>query len=120
MARRLRGYVHVGGTAYGPDDELPDAVAAQIGDHAWADDFADAELQGESGPETVGFTDPRADRDRSGAVEAPPRSGRGSGIDAWRQFAEQNGVDTDDEMSRDDVIAAVESAGVIEPEQPKE
>jgi hypothetical protein len=109
MARRLHSYVHVDGVAYGPDDEVPAEVANRIGAHAWQDSG-----QSEDGPGTVGFDDPGAG---GGETAAPPRSGRGSGIEAWRQFAEANGVDTDDEMSRDDVIAAVESAGVIEREE---
>ncbi|MEU3289899.1 hypothetical protein [Streptomyces longwoodensis] len=108
--RRLIGYVHVDGDRYGPDDEVPAAVAKRIGDHAWADDGG--EVRGEDGPETVEFTDPGAGRN-----EAPPRSGRGSGVEAWRAFAERHGVDTDDEMNRDDVIAACEAAGVIEREE---
>ncbi|MFJ7069197.1 hypothetical protein [Streptomyces sp. NPDC101115] len=102
MGGRLRAYVHIDGQAYGPGDELPAAVARRIGKHAFVDDD-----EAGAGGDTDG-------------VEAPPRSGRGSGIEAWRAFAEQNGVDTDDEMSRDDVIAAAERAGLVEPEQPRE
>ncbi|WP_431784332.1 hypothetical protein [Streptomyces chumphonensis] len=112
MARRLRSFVHVDGAAYGPGDEVPRAVAERIGDHAWEDTGADDGAE----PGTVGFTDPEA-TDRSGQVEAPPRSGRGSGVEAWRRYAEANGYDTDDEMSRDDVVALLERNGVIEPER---
>lgn len=42
MSRRLRTYVHVDGIAYGPDDEVPAAVAKRIGDHAWEDSGAAA------------------------------------------------------------------------------
>lgn len=45
MARRLRTYVHVAGVAYGPDDEVPAAVAKQIGDHAWEDGSGGAQQQ---------------------------------------------------------------------------
>ncbi|MFI8853680.1 hypothetical protein ACIGW3_26290 [Streptomyces sp. NPDC053499] len=95
--RRLRAYVHVDGTAYGPGDQVPPEVAGRIGAHAW------------EGTDT----EPSA----ATQTEAPPRSGRGSGVDAWRAYAEAYGVAVDDEMSRDDVIAACERAGVIEPEQ---
>lgn len=99
MSRRLIAYVHVAGAVYGPGDEVPPEVAKRIGAHAWAD--------GDQG-----------DGDEPPAPsEAPPRSGRGSGVEAWRTFAEAHGVDTADEMSRDDVIAACEAAGVIEPEE---
>ncbi|MGA5869257.1 hypothetical protein [Streptomyces cinereoruber] len=117
MARRLRGYVHVDGRAYGPDDELSAAVAKRIGDHAFED--TGGEVAGESGPETVGFTDPRA-ATSSGDTAPPPRSGRGSGIDAWRKYAEDNGVEYDTHASREEIIAAAEQAGLIEPEQPTE
>ncbi|MGW2742370.1 hypothetical protein [Streptomyces sp. NPDC001450] len=99
MSRRLRAYVHVGGVAYGPDSDVPADVAKRIGDHAWtsaADSSAEAP---------------------TGEGEAPPRSGRGSGIEAWRTFAEQHGVGVDSDMSREDIIAACESAGVVEREE---
>ncbi|MFC8873228.1 MULTISPECIES: hypothetical protein [Streptomyces] len=115
MGRRLKTFVHVDGVAYGPDSKVPAPVAEKIGDHAWE---TDAEVRGEDGPETVGFTDPGTQRPAT--VEAPPRSGRGSSVDAWRAFAEQNGVGVDSDMSREDIIAAAEDAGLIEPEQPKE
>jgi hypothetical protein len=116
MARRLHSYVHVDGVAYGPDSDVPAEVAKRIGDHAWTDD---SDQDGDE-PADVGFTDPTAQQSPTGAGEAPPRSGRGSGIEAWRTFAEQNGVGTDSDMSREDIIAACEAAGVVEPEQPKE
>lgn len=51
------------------------------------------------------------------AVEAPPRSGKGSGEKAWREFATSLEVDLEGCTSRDDVIAACEEAGVIDPEE---
>ncbi|MFD5663449.1 hypothetical protein ACFWIK_00870 [Streptomyces anthocyanicus] len=96
MTRRLNTFVHVDGVAYGPDSKVPASVAKRIGDHAWQDDDA---------PETP-----------AAPVEAPPRSGRGSGIDAWRAFAEQNGVGVDSDMSREDIIAAAEDAGAVDRE----
>lgn len=106
MPRRLRAHVHVAGKVYGPGDQVPAKVAKLIGEHAWEED-ADTAAAGQSpqGPETV---------------EEPPRSGRGSGVDAWRAFAEAKGVGLDDGMDRDAIVAACEQAGVIEPEQPKE
>ncbi|WP_405911362.1 hypothetical protein OG529_04390 [Streptomyces longwoodensis] len=118
--RRLIGYVHVDGDRYGPDDQVPAEVAKRIGDHAWTDS---GEVRGEDGPETLSFSGPGEDQDQDqgqGEGEAPPRSGRGSGIEAWRAFAEEHGVGIDEGMTRDDVIAACEAAGVVEPEQPKE
>ncbi|MGW4028248.1 hypothetical protein ACWEFL_02830 [Streptomyces sp. NPDC004838] len=102
MSRRLIAYVHVDGVAYGPDDEIPPAVAKRIGAHAWADDS-------EAGQEDE-------------VLAEPPRSGRGSGVEAWREYAAQH-VDADLDVSswsKEQVIGALEDAGVIEPEQPRE
>ncbi|MFD3517710.1 hypothetical protein [Streptomyces sp. NPDC058657] len=100
MSRRLIGYVHVGGRAYGPDDEVPADVARRIGDHAWQDraDVEDLDDQADQG-------------------QAPPRSGRGSGVEAWRAFATQHDVEVADDATREDIIAACEAAGVIEQEE---
>lgn len=116
MARRLNTYVHVDGTAYGPDDDVPAEVAERIGDHAWADDSD----QGDGGePAEVGFTDPTARQSPAGAgdSDAPPRSGRGSGVDAWRAYAARTDLDVADDASREDIIAAAEDAGLIEREE---
>ncbi len=40
--------------------------------------------------------------------EAPPKSGPGSGKDAWVDYAESLGVEVSDDMTRDDIIEAVE------------
>lgn len=42
----------------------------------------------------------------------PPKGGKGSSDAAWTTYARANGIDVTDEMSRKDVIAACESAGV--------
>lgn len=105
--RRLIAYVHVGGVAYGPDDEIPATVRRQIGDHAFADPDADVEAE----------VDPDDGDESGGDVETPPRSGRGSGIEAWRQFAEQSDVEVPAEASREEIIAACEAAGVVEREE---
>ncbi|MEV8394828.1 MULTISPECIES: hypothetical protein [unclassified Streptomyces] len=101
MSRRLIAYVHVDGIPYGPDDKIPAAIARRIGEHAWAD------------------TDTDADQDdgHGGDFEAPPRSGRGSGVEAWRAFAEQHDVEVAADASREDIIAACEAAGVVEREE---
>lgn len=104
--RRLIGYVHVDGTRYGPDDEVPPAVAKRIGSHAWADADSSAEPPAPAGVGGSGQTD-----------EAPPRSGRGSGVEAWRAYAEQHDLDVAADASREDIIAAAEGAGLIEREE---
>ncbi len=55
-----------------------------------------------------------------GSPEIPPRSGRGSGLDAWVTFAAK-ATDAPESayaaLSRDEIIALLESEGVIEPEE---
>lgn len=46
---------------------------------------------------------------------APPRSGRGSGTEAWETFARANGVQLPDGFDRADIITACEQAGLVEP-----
>jgi hypothetical protein len=99
MTRRLIAYVHVDGVAYGPDSKVPAGVAKKIGDHAWAD------------------ADEPAVDEQSAGDEAPPRSGRGSGVEAWRAFAEQHELDVAPDASREDIIAAAEAAELIEREE---
>lgn len=103
MSRRLIAYVHVDGVAYGPDDRIPAAALRQIGDHAFAE--PDAADQDDS------------DAGSGGDIEAPPRSGRGSGVEAWRVFAEQHDVEVAADASREDIIAACEAAELVEREE---
>ena len=106
MSRRLIAYVHVDGVAYGPDSKVPADVAKRIGDHAWTTDSDEAADEQPAG----GGQSPST-------VEAPPRSGRGSGVDAWRAFAEQHDLDVDADATREDIIAAAEAAELIEREE---
>lgn len=101
---RLRSYVHVpvgmDWVVYGPDDEVPAEHAALITNpKAWAD----GELP--SGSEVA---------DGSASDEAPPRAGKGSGREEWAAFAESRGVHVDEDDKRDDIIAALAEAGVVE------
>lgn len=93
--RRLNTFVHInvdGETrSYGPDDDVPADVAKRITNtDAWEDAAAAATDEGGS--------------------EEPPRSGAGSGKDAWKAYADNLGVDYDDDATRDDIIAAVDAA----------
>lgn len=115
MGRRLNTYVHLDGTAYGPDDDVPADVAKRIGEHAWTDD---SDQDGDE-PAGAGFEDPSSQQSPTptGAGEAPPRSGRGSGVEAWRAYAAQHDLDVADDATREDIIAAAEGAGLIEREE---
>lgn len=48
--------------------------------------------------------------ERNAIAEEPPRGGAGSGVEAWRKFASSEGVAVNDDMTRDDIIAAVDAA----------
>lgn len=74
---------------FGPDDEVPDWARKVITNpKVWDGDDEPEEFQ-EIEPE-------------------PPRHGKGSGLEAWRSYAMSLGVDLEEGMSRDDVIAAVD------------
>ncbi|WP_203822645.1 hypothetical protein [Paractinoplanes ferrugineus] len=45
--------------------------------------------------------------------EPPPRAGKGSGLNAWRAFADATGVGYEPDADRGDIIAACVDAGVI-------
>lgn len=51
-----------------------------------------------------------AEQAKAAQIPEPPRGGTGSGVDAWRDYATQTGVEVDDDMNRDDIIAAVDLA----------
>lgn len=45
--------------------------------------------------------------------EPPPRAGRGSSLAAWQAWADNAGVTVADDMTRDDIINACITAGVL-------
>jgi len=44
------------------------------------------------------------------ADEAPPKAGAGSSRDAWIDYAELKGVEVTDDMTRDEIVEAVDEA----------
>lgn len=54
------------------------------------------------------------DDESTDAVVEPPRAGKGSSRDAWALFAANHGVQVGDDDTRDDIIAALADAGVID------
>lgn len=77
---------------------------------------------GEEVPESLLHTSkvkPQANADAAESYSPPPRKGKGSGKEAWREFAGQVTdveVDVLEAMDRDDVIELLVSRGVIEKE----
>ena len=116
--------------SFGPGGEVPGWAAALITNPlAWAeatvggdepeDDGADGEASVTDGdePEDDGAETP-VDSEHTETPEgeqptegddAPPRSGAGSGVGAWAKHARALGVPVTDDMSRDDIIAAVDA-----------
>lgn len=43
---------------------------------------------------------------------APPKTGAGSGREHWAEYAGDHGLTVTDEQGRDEIIAALESAGI--------
>jgi hypothetical protein len=92
MARRLKLSVVVGSQVYVGGDVPPTDVAKQITNpDAWE-----------------GEPDVEDDGGDSGSGE-PPRSGRGSGEDVWREYATGLGIDVPDDAGRDDIVALVDA-----------
>ena len=116
--------------SFGPGGEVPGWAAALITNPlAWAeatvgsdepeDDGADGEASVTDGDEpdaaSVSDGDVTATEDATTVggdepdVEAPPRSGAGSGVGAWAKYARTLGLTVTDDMGRDDIIAAVDA-----------
>lgn len=107
----LQSYVHVADEegrhgVFGPGDEVPDWAAARVTNpKAWVDGVRPAVAEPEpSDPGESGQSD------ADGLVE-PPRSGKGSGLDAWRAYAEK--LEWFDEIpadaTREDIIASIDA-----------
>lgn len=93
--------------AIGPGDEIPD----------WARKIVDKRHL----PEGESYDDADGDGlpDREAGAE-PPRNGKGSSRDAWVVFAGEKGFEIPEGVNtRDEIIAALETAGVIEPVEPQ-
>lgn len=87
---------------FGPDDDVPAWAAEKITNPAaWQDGEPDEPPADESTPETEGAADD---------VAVPPRSGAGSSRAHWAKYARSLGVREQMNWSRDEIIAALESA----------
>lgn len=89
-----------------PGEEIPDWAAALMTPRpGWGEEDHES-----SQPV---LTTPAADQPDAGEpdVEHPPTSGPGSGRKAWADYAADLGIEVTAEMSRADIITAVEDAG---------
>lgn len=126
---RPNGQTEARSATFGPGDALPDwALAAISNPDVW--DGAAPPLPKE--PESASTTGPDAadelarlrarvaelehaaapDGGTEPSTSIPPRGGPGSGAPEWREYARGRGVDVADDASRDDVIAALDAAGI--------
>lgn len=96
---------------FAPGQDLPDWAAEKITNP----DVWDEEPAGASS-----HAPPAGGGEQPPPASPPPRSGSGSGRDAWAKYAQDNRVDVADGTSREDIIAALEKAGVPVDVQPKE
>lgn len=103
MSRTVAVHVHIAGRRFAPGDVMPDELAAKVKNQAvWAATEAPLNEGGELPSGVVPV--------HNGPGAEPPRSGKGSGRDAWAAYAEARGVSVPDEASRDDIIFALDLA----------
>lgn len=85
-----------------PGDEVPGWAAEQMGDHCFAGGEDQFDEEGAHPPVINGG---------ASAGGPPPQSGRGSGIDAWRDYALDQEIDVQEDWTREQIIAELEAAG---------
>lgn len=83
---------------FGPDDDVPEWALSKMGAHCFED----------------GVHPHDAKSDTRAAGQEPSRNGKGSGIDAWVAFAEENGKTVTEGATRDQIIQGLIDAGVID------
>jgi hypothetical protein len=90
---------------YGPESEdIPDWAMEQMGDHCFED------VPGQPDPDAqLAEQSQAAAANEDGPGGEPPRAGRGSGLEAWTDYAVGLGIDVPDDASRDDVIELVDA-----------
>lgn len=106
--------------AFRAGEEVPEWAEALITNpEAWADDAdasGSAESEADDAGEEIGAaesTDEKpADDEAAQAVAVPPLSGKGSGIEAWRAYALANGLEADEEATRQEIIDGLKAEGI--------
>ncbi|MGB3443885.1 MAG: hypothetical protein WBA97_34540 [Actinophytocola sp.] len=92
---KLNTNVNVDGVWYGPDSDVPDAVAARI---------SNPKVWDGAPPAT-----PEPTKQGSDEVKEPPRGGPGSSADAWRTFMVAQNFEVPDNATAKDMQAAWDS-----------
>jgi len=97
--RKLNTYVHVDDVRYGPDDTIPDEVAAKITNpDVWAE-REDPAPAAQKPPASGG--QPPTDPD-------PNRPAGNASREDWATYATDRGVEVTGKMGRDEIKAAVD------------
>lgn len=129
MSRELSKVVCLDGTVYGPGyvNPPPSDVAERITNPtAWGEEPdtgkspqveepVEAPVVASPGDGEVTSPEPvvTPSEPPKPTIPEPPRSGAGSGLAAWRAFADANDVKYEADATRDEVILACEEAKVI-------
>lgn len=112
---RLNTFVHVRDDegldhAFGPSDVVP----------AWAQEkITNPDVWASEGVEPAAATAVPTEKDQKPSTEGsgtpgpvPPKSGKGSGVAAWKTYATDKGFEFDDDVTREEIIAALEADGI--------
>lgn len=105
------GQTHV----FSPGDEVPADLARRVsnpdvwGDNAEVDEIPEA--PSDSPPPPAAPATPAPAEVEESDSEIPPKSGPEGSRAAWAEYAESVGVTVTSTMKRNEIIAAVESAG---------
>jgi hypothetical protein len=85
--------------------DLPDSLVEQPADSSVVIVLKARGWEEADAPQPI---DPQLVELETSPFEAPPKSGAGSGRDTWADHAAALGIEVDDDMTRDEIIAAVE------------
>lgn len=92
--------------AWGDDDGSADPEAAPETEAApSAEDTASPQPEVEASPADA----PAAEKPQ---VDIPPKAGRGSSATAWRAYADAQGFDSDEDATREEIIATLDANGI--------
>lgn len=122
-SRKAAAPVHIHGPdgqthVFSPGDEVPADLARRVsnpdvwGDNAEVDETPEVPSDTPPPPATPAPKAPVEDDDsHESDSEIPPKSGPEGSRAAWAEYAESVGVTVTSTMKRNEIIAAVESAG---------
>lgn len=89
---------------FGPDDELTEDIARQIGAHAFVDGIHPY-------PDSTDGKHAQGDEKERDEGTPPPKAGAGSGRDNWLAYADEIDVEIPKGTQRDAIIQMIADAG---------